>query len=478
MNSCSKSSDNLCIPQTPYDYVIIGGGPTGLTCAYILGKLNKKCLLVDQNDSIGGCHRVTRTNNLFSEHGPRIYSSAYKNTINLLKSMNIKFDDLFVPYTFSLSNVQTKSNMTTSEIISFIFEFSKLVFGINDSKQITVKQFMINNNFSNGSMDYIDRVCRLTDGADSNKYILYEFLQLVNVQSLYKLYQPNTPNDIGLFKLWTDKILETKNVTILSKTKALKINHNRNFVTNIIIKNSLFTYAVNCNNLILAIPPKPLYALLNKSMPNIFNVSQQWISKNSYVNYIPITYHFNQQLELPKLWGFPASEWGVAFIVLSEYIPFKSTVISTCVTITNVKSSLTGKTADESSKKRLINEVFRQLKLSYPNLPSYSTALVHDSHKFNNKWITMDTAFVGNEYIDAKSIYLNNVYTLGTHNGHSKYPFTSMESAISNAIYTLNEIEPRSKDIIEYNNRLITIVDIVQIISFCLFVGIIYYYAV
>jgi len=36
-----------------FDYILIGAGPSGLTLAYTLGSMGKKCLLLDSNDSIG-----------------------------------------------------------------------------------------------------------------------------------------------------------------------------------------------------------------------------------------------------------------------------------------------------------------------------------------------------------------------------------------------------------------------------------------
>ena len=70
-----------------YDLVISGGGPAGLglaqCCSSILGI---KILLIEKEKILGGCHRVNRVkyNNedLFTEHGPRIYSSTYKNFEN------------------------------------------------------------------------------------------------------------------------------------------------------------------------------------------------------------------------------------------------------------------------------------------------------------------------------------------------------------------------------------------------------------
>ena len=82
-----------------YDYIIIGGGPSGLILAYLLSKNNQKSsdktsksiLLIDKNTSLGGCHRVDRNDIYFTEHGPRVYSSAFVNFINILKDFNVDF---------------------------------------------------------------------------------------------------------------------------------------------------------------------------------------------------------------------------------------------------------------------------------------------------------------------------------------------------------------------------------------------------
>ena len=56
-------------------------------------------------------------------------------------------------------------------------------------------------------------MARLTDVASADKYTLYEFLQIANQQAFYKIFQPNRPNDIGLFKIWKE-FLESKNVKL------------------------------------------------------------------------------------------------------------------------------------------------------------------------------------------------------------------------------------------------------------------------
>ena len=81
-----------------YDYAIIGGGPTGMTLAWILSKQKKNVILIEKDDVLGGCHKVLRINGYFTEHGPRIYSNSYLMFIEILSDMNINFEDLFTLY--------------------------------------------------------------------------------------------------------------------------------------------------------------------------------------------------------------------------------------------------------------------------------------------------------------------------------------------------------------------------------------------
>ena len=63
-----------------YDDVIVGGGFCGLTLAWYLSHIpGRRIVVIDDNVSIGGCHRVSRstgsdgTPDLFCEHPPRVY---------------------------------------------------------------------------------------------------------------------------------------------------------------------------------------------------------------------------------------------------------------------------------------------------------------------------------------------------------------------------------------------------------------------
>jgi len=465
-----------------YDYIIIGAGPSGLTLAYYLGKLNKKCLLVEKQSAIGGCHRVIRKNGLFTEHSPRVYSNAYLNFIKLLENMGGKFNDLFVPYNFSIPTIGIESikYFKFKEIIVFIIEFIRLFIDEDYSKYISMEQFMEKHNFSDKAIDFIDRLCRLTDGANIEKYTLFEFLQLINQMSLYKLYLPSKPNDIGLLKLWSSAILSTNNVDILLNKEVTNIQYKENKIEYITIDGIKYFG----NNFILAIPPEPILDILkNSNIENSFIEKdfEKWVDENSYIDDLGITFHWNTNLKLKKIWGFPKSDWGIVSTIMSNYINFENdrskTVISIGITKIDSKSSFNNKTPHECSENELLEEVLRQLRLSYPDLPRPTNLILNPLIKRKgDKWIESDTGYVTtanrNTILPSKSIRFNNLYNVGTQNGNSYYYFTSMESAVSNAISLLHFLEPTSKKLYPIYKQ----DTIVNIIKLLLIIFVIFYF--
>ncbi len=469
-----------------HDYIIIGAGPSGLTLAYYLSNLNKKILLIDRESSIGGCHRVRRVNNLFTEHGPRIYTNNYKNFMTILQLMNTSFDKLFTPYNFDLGNIGSSviSNLHPSEILTLISSYLYFMLDNNPSKQITMLQYSNQHNFSQSTKDYIDRLCRLTDGAGIDRYTLYEFFELINQNALYTIYQPKLPNDKGLFKYWQESLIDNK-VDIRLDTSLIKINMKENHIQSLTISNNNKMYDVSAKRYILAIAPKQLVDVLGNSSIDVRNIFipfdslKKWEKETEYLTYIPITFHWNTKLKLKKIWGFPSTEWGIASIILSEYMkfdnPLSQTVISVCITIPNAYSSYIKKTPNQCNQNELIDEVFRQLKELFPNLSMPTVSLLSPGVYYKDgKWHTQDSSFVFTKYGYLKQNNYKNLYNVGTYNGNSFYAFTSMESAVTNALYLLHELEPHTRQqipILELFtiNRFILIIIIILMIVYLIF---------
>jgi uncharacterized protein YrzB (UPF0473 family) len=468
-----------------FDLVIVGAGPSGLALAQCCSGDDKRILIIDSELSIGGCHRVRRVNYnnqlLFSEHGPRIYSETYTTFKALLKEMNIDFYSLFKKYKFNISEIGNEtifSVLSYTELGFFIKEFLFLIFDDSHGENVNLHSYLSKNNFTEKSIDMIDRVCRLTDGGDSKKFTLNEFLQLFNQQFFYSLHQPILPNDVGLFGMWYDWLV-SHNVDFLLGTSLEKINYNlsKNEVESIIVYKDGYHQKINTKKLVLAIPPKSLYNLLIKQdnlLQGSFGELKNYSQETSYIEYISITFHWDTYLNLKKVYGFPRSDWGVAFIVLTDYMSFfedsSRTVISAAVTIVDAKSKNNNKTANECDESEVIQEVFNQLKLAFgDDLLDPTISVLSPGVTYNNntkKWESIDTAFIlSNKYtsLNFKSNTLNNLYTLGTHNGKSLYKFTSLEAAVSNAVVLAKELCPTSKYTI---SRSYTVTDLLKVLVF------------
>jgi hypothetical protein len=479
-----------------YDLVIIGGGPSGLALAQCISHLNKKILIIEKEHFIGGCHAVKRVKYgsefLFSEHGPRIYSDTYTVFIDLLKEMNVDFYDLFTKYNFTISKIGGDtifSTLSFYELSFLFFEFVKLLFNNEYGDNTILKDFLSSSNFNIKSIDLINRICKLTDGGGIDKYTLNKFLQLLNQQFFYYIYQPKKPNDIGLFKIWQE-FLNKRNVefSLGSIIHNIQIRNNKIESLDIITNSQL--HRITSNNFVFAIPPKNLYEIIEKfNIPHSWGDLKTFAIDTAYIEYISVSFHWDNKLKLPKVYGFPKTAWGVGFIVLSDYMTFdestSKTVISTAITITDEKSLNNGKTANECNYNQLINELFLQLKESFPNLPDPTKIVLSPEVHYNTvlqKWQSDNTAFISTSNkgnLPFHNNIIDNMYNLGTHNGKSYYKFTSLESAVSNAVVLSKELYPSLKgnNFIKLSSGF-TVSQSVRILLLGLIIYLIYYFII
>ena len=425
-----------------YDIIVVGAGPAGLALAHYASRANKKILILEKEKTLGGCHRVNRTNGMFSEHGPRVYSSNYHNFKDILKNIGSSFDDLFTPYEYNMFTVggYSISKFKIREMMLLSLEYLKLLFFPNHGRETTVLDFCIRNKFSNETIEYLDAVCRLTDGATADKYTLFQFLNTIDQYAFYKFYQPKMPNDVGFLKLW-EGYLKNRNVTIKLNEKV-KLDVKDGKVQNVNGKYQAKDY-------ILAIPPESLVKLLGTSgISDSFGKElTQYAQETEYIDYKSITFHFDRKIDIPKVWGLPKNDWGVGFIILTDYMDLNEkesqTLISAVITKTDSKSKITGKTSKESSRMELVLETWRQLQL---NLPKSFKAIIYP---------IQEEAYVANIHsskytIPFQSNVITNLYSLGTHNKKSFYNFTSLESAVTNSKFLSNKLygTRRSRDTI------------------------------
>jgi len=191
--------------------------------------------------------------------------------------MDIKFDNIFRKYK-TINKIN--SGLTIKEMYYIIKTYTKLLLDDNYGLDISTNSFLTNYNFNDKSKDYIDRICRLTDGVDSSRYTLNQFLQLINQNLLYSLYQPRKPNDKLLFKLINDCLMKTNKIEIMLNTEVTQLNIDNDIINNITTSRGL----IQGRNVILAIPPRSILKILeNSNLTDIFiDNFKDWSIKTSY----------------------------------------------------------------------------------------------------------------------------------------------------------------------------------------------------
>lgn len=214
----------------------------------------------------------------------------------------------------------------------------------------------------------------------------------------------------------------------------------------------------------------------------------KWEEACRYLNFIPITYHWvGKKFPTDDVWGMSEdSDWGIVFIVLSDYMTFPNspskTVISVAVTRPFAFSRVTGKSANQSNTQELLKEVLRQMTEVFPKIavrPPDHQIISPGVYRSENgsSWETLDSAFqlttVG--FGPRQSTKYPNLYSVGTHNGYSKYGFTSAEAAIQNAVSLCHKIVPESREKYQIGH-IWTLKDLIIGLAILIVIGLIYYY--
>ncbi len=440
--------------MTRTSYIVVGGGPAGLFTALLLGMSGHRVTVIERQAVLGGCHRVDRVAGRFSEHGPRIYVTNYLCYRQFLALCGLDFDEHYIDYKygFLVGWEGLREALTRAELAKYAALYALFIVNPDSFRTVSVERTF--RGFSKRAIDYLDKMCTLTDGARASDYTAHAFFSIFDQNALYRIVEPTQANDKWLWPA-VRQTLARSNVTVV-RDQAMHIIEAGGRALGV----QCTSRAYLADRVVLATPPAATALIMAASSPivaNAFMPRAEWpayVDENTYIPYLSFTVHFDTPQELPNVWGNGFGEWGVAWIVMSDYFTNESpTLISGLIHDLDTVSRVTGATANQTTDAdAMTREAYRQLAqvLGIDEKPN-AIVLNPSVYYADGRWRTHDVPFMNThrtKFVPAIG-RVPNLSWVGPHNGQNSYPFTSMESVCENVYAFCAQEEPQVRNLIQ-----------------------------
>lgn len=393
------------------DITIIGAGPSGLCAAWYLS--DKYSINIIDYNGLGGCHRVEYKDDMILEHGPRVYSEAYINTKKWFNDMGIDMMEYMEPYKSGFWAIAKKmgKNLSIMDFTKLSGYFLMFMLGYNNHNPL------ISMNLSEEGQEFMDKFCRLTDGAASDTYPIYKFMELINQHPYHNMLIPNRPMSY-IFDIMYNK-LSNKGVAFY-QDKITSIDYENNIC--------IGTNRYLSDKIMLAIPPSNLLNFPN--IMDLFNISEQWIKDHKYI------WYDSYQIKIPYVvdnsdWGLMNDKYGLIWINMSDYWGYDT------MNGTYISAALTDVPENYSAQER--KDYVRKTIAKYMDIPYEDITIMNG--------LSMPSFVEHHEHYDYPECNIGNIYLLGTHTGLSNYAFTSMESAVESTMKCIKKLLPNKINI-------------------------------
>ena len=270
-----------------YDYIIIGGGISGLYLALNLSRKykNKTILILESKNYFGGRIYTVRDKNIKYESGAARFHNDHYHLNKLIKKYKLKKNklppnDLMDYYNYCETNEDNPQIVKIDNSIYFFDKYMKII--INQSKKYN-KDYLKSLTFEEFSIKILNKniTKQLNNifGYESefktlNCYnALQSFKDDFNSEKQFYVLQDNMDS---LVNKLVNELQEKQNVKLCKKSKVINIKLQLNNIYDLCIKNDNNNINYYGKNIIFAIKPtqllyinlfKPIKSLLHKSIP-------------------------------------------------------------------------------------------------------------------------------------------------------------------------------------------------------------------
>lgn len=314
--------------QINKEVLILGAGPAGLACAFELSKAKKQFLAIEKNEVVGGLSKTLQFKDCKTDIGPHRFFSQNKYLYEMIEDLlgehwlkvnrltRFFIDGKFFLYPIDLKNAL--KNVGWKRAIKIIFDYTtqkiKNIFSQKPLKNFEEKAVA---NFGRSlaelnMINYTEKIWGLacseisTDWADQR----IKGLSLLGVvkKAIFKsskgpktlidqFYYPDQGNSL-IYEAMKARALSSGEFMFASY--PLKIVHNNEKITEVIIKNNEETFSIMPEQLVSSIPITELIGLLSPQAPSEILATAKKLKFRSHLSLFIILN--NKQTVFPDQW--------------------------------------------------------------------------------------------------------------------------------------------------------------------------------
>lgn len=467
-------------------YVIVGGGPTGLSLGYALVDGGHDVCLIEKDNQLGGSwNSQWIEESYWSENSPRILISGHPATKLLLRDLQITNKDLLSVYgniiklnlKMFMLNKKNCTLLDNLKIIVKIFNFSRI------NKTLTVQDWLNESTLTDGGKNFIKILC-ITINDLPEKTNLKEFIHTCRVLA-FATKGPKQFKDANDWHNKIEKFIIENGGSILKGTEVISILEENNKVNGVVVRDGdrrITQYYAD--RVVLCCQSTGLLNILEGSECSIKNnwmdykIMRNWCLETYYSSF-GFQIHFDKDIEFPMQWCWSCEgDWNVIILPVSQWLGEISkddnvkSVWSCCVTNNATKSKRLNKTLNECTKDEALDECLNQIKDVY-DLPEPYRITFSDGLKYSDGiWRSKNTGFTCGklDYLPIEG-NINNLFALGcfTEGGRT---VAHMGTAIAASIKFLNSYEP---DITSFHNKSKSIDFILSTIKYLIIIIALFY---